>query len=256
MSWPAALVTGAGRGIGKAIALALASSGFHVAVNDRADGEELRRTLDEIRALGVKAAPAIGDVAAIERHAEMLDAAEEAVGPLTCLVNNAGVSVMSRGDLLDATPESYDRCQAVNARAVFFLTQAFARRLIGRPRDPDLHHSVIVISSANAVAASIARGEYCVSKAAASMAAKLFAVRLGAEDIGVYEIRPGLIETDMTVTVQDTYRRRIREGLTVAQRMGVPADIASVALAMATGRLAFCTGQAVEADGGLLIPRL
>ena len=146
-----ALVTGARRGIGKAIALALADAGFDVAVADVAASEELEAVAEAIRGRGRKAAAIAGDIAAVETHAILLDAAEQALGPLTTLVNNAGVSVLSRGDLLDVTPESYDRCDRVNARGTFFLTQAFARRLLGRASDT--HRSIIVISSANAAGA-------------------------------------------------------------------------------------------------------
>jgi 3-oxoacyl-[acyl-carrier protein] reductase len=165
------------------------------------------------------------------------------------------VSVAQRGDLLDVTPDSYDRCQTVNARGTFFLTQAWAKRILTREPTEGFHRCVITISSSNSVAVSIARGEYCVSKAAASMIAKLFAVRLGAKEIGSYEIRPGIIETPMTAVVKEVYERRIQEGLTVVQRMGQPSDIGAIAVALATGQLAFCTGQSLQADGGLVIPR-
>ncbi len=255
MSGYAALITGSSRGIGKGIALALAREGFAVAVNARALNEEIEQTVAALQALGVAAVAVPGDVGDLDGHAAMLDAAEAALGPLTTLVNNAGVSVMNRGDLLDVTPESYDRCQTINTRGAFFLTQAWARRVLARDRDPALHHSVITVSSSNAQAASILRGEYCVSKAGMSMMAKLFAVRLGGDDIGSYEIQPGLIETDMSAPAQEMYRQRIKEGLTITQRMGLPDDMGSIAAAMATGQIAFCTGQSVQADGGLLIPR-
>lgn len=255
MTTPAALITGSSRGIGKGIALSLAAAGFHIGINARRDGAEIRAAVDELVGLGVTAVPVIGDVAELDAHARMLDTAEAALGPLTTLVNNAGVSVLNRGDLLDVDPESYDRCQRINTRGAFFLAQAWAKRVLARPRDPAHHHCLITVSSANAQAASIVRGEYCVSKAGLSMVSKLFAVRLGAADIGAYEIQPGLIETDMSKPAQESYRRRIQDGLTVAQRMGVPADIGQIAVAMATGQLGFCTGQSVQADGGLLISR-
>ncbi len=255
MSGYSALVTGGSRGIGKGIALALAEKGFAIAVNALERDAELDNTLSELRTLGVEAAPVIGDVSDIARREALLDEAEAAIGPLTTLVNNAGVSVMSRGDILNVTPESYDRCQAVNARGLFFLTQAWAARILSRPAPEGVHRSVITLSSSNAVAVSITRSEYCASKAAAAMIAKLFAVRLGAEGIGSYEIRPGLIETPMTAPSAESYRKRISEGLTVIQRMGLPSDIGSMAVALATGQLAFCTGQALQADGGLSIPR-
>jgi len=255
MSGYAALITGSSRGIGKGIALALARAGFAIGINARKHNEEVEGTLAELSDLGVTAAAVVGDVGNIDGHQAMLDTAEAALGPLTTLVNNAGVSVMSRGDLLDVTPESYDRCQTINTRGAFFLTQAWASRVMARERDPALHHAVITVSSANALAASILRGEYCISKAGMSMMAKLFAVRLGGDDIGSYEIQPGLIETDMSAPAQDMYRRRIKEGLTITQRMGLPSDMGSIAASMATGQLAFCTGQSVQADGGLLIQR-
>ena len=255
MTAGAALITGSSRGIGRGIALALAEAGLGVALNAEAPSSDLDRAVEDAAQHGAASVGVIGDVSDLDQHERMLDEAEAALGPLTTLVNNAGVTAMRRGDLLEVTPESYDRCQTVNTRGAFFLTQAFARRVLSRPRDPARHTSIITISSANATGVSVLRGEYCVSKAAASMMSRLFAVRLGAEEIGSYEIQPGVIETDMTAPVQDSYRERIRNGLSVAQRMGTPHDIASVALAMATGQLAFCTGQAVQADGGLLIPR-
>jgi len=251
----AALITGSSRGIGKGIALALGAEGFSIGVNARAAGTEVDETLAELRSLGVRSVAVIGDVSDLSAHERMLADTEAALGPLTTLVNNAGVSAQRRGDLLEVTPESYDRCQAVNTRGGFFLTQAWARRLLKRERPSNVHHCVIAVTSSNANAVSIARGEYCVSKAGASMMARLFAVRLGAHDIGSYEIQPGLVETAMTESVREVYLQRISEGLTVAKRMGTPSDIGSIALALATGKLAFCTGQALQADGGLVIPR-
>ena len=255
MTGYAALVTGAGRGIGRAVALGLGANGFGIAVNDASASAELDDVVAELKALGVPAVAAVGDVADLSRLEAILDVAEDGVGPLTTLVNNAGVSVLQRGDLLDVSPESYDRCQNVNARGAFFLAQAWAKRALSRPPPAGRHRCIITISSSNAEAVSIARGEYCVSKAAASMIARLFAVRLGADEIGSYEIRPGLIETAMTAVVKESYETRIKAGLTVVQRMGQPSDIVSIAIALATGQLAFCTGQALAADGGLTIPR-
>lgn len=255
MSEYRALITGGGRGIGRGIALALAERGFSIAVNALEHDADVEATLTELRALGASAQAVIGDVADLAAHESILQRAESAIGPLTTLVNNAGVGVLQRGDLLVVSPESYDRCQAVNSRAVFFLTQRWARRILAQPAPEAAHRCVITVSSSNAVAVSISRGEYCVSKAGASMIARLFAVRLGGDGVGCYEIRPGVIETAMTAPVKQDYERRIAEGLTVAPRMGQPSDIGSIAAALATGQLAFCTGQALEADGGLVIPR-
>lgn len=249
----AALVTGARRGIGKAIALALADAGFDVAVADVVQTDELEAVAETIRARGRKAGAMIGDIADVASHGALLDAAEKAIGLLTTLVNNAGVSVLNRGDLLDVTAESYDRCQSVNTRGTFFLTQAFARRVL--VVESKAHRSIVTVSSANAVAPSIARGEYCVSKAAASMVSKLFAARLSNDGIGVYEIQPGFIETDMTAPSRAKYDALIEGGLTVIKRFGSPEEVARIAVTLASGLLPYTSGQIIQADGGLLSVR-
>jgi NAD(P)-dependent dehydrogenase (short-subunit alcohol dehydrogenase family) len=247
------LVTGARRGIGKAIALAMARADFDVAVADIEDSAELHAVAEEIAAMGMKCVALKVDISDIHTHGELLDEAEAALGPLTTLINNAGVSVAARGDLLDVSPESYDRCMDVNARGTFFLTQAFARRV--RENLTECHRSIITITSANATAVSIARGEYCMSKSAASMMSKLFASRLSDEDIGVYEIQPGFIETDMTAPSKAKYDALIDAGLTVIKRFGTPDEVARIALTLASGLLPYTTGQAIQADGGLLTVR-
>jgi NAD(P)-dependent dehydrogenase (short-subunit alcohol dehydrogenase family) len=248
----AALVTGARRGIGKAIALALARAGFDVAAVDLEANDELRAVTSEITKLGRKAVALACDISKLDQHDPLLEQAA-AVGPLTTLINNAGVSVMSRGDLLDVTPESYDRCQSVNTRGTFFLTKTFARRLLETPSSG--HRSIVNITSANALAVSINRGEYCVSKAAASMVSKLFAVRLSNDGIGVYEIQPGFIETDMTAPSRERYDRLIEDGLIVIKRFGQPEEVARITVTLATGMLPYTTGQVIQADAGLLTVR-
>ena len=249
----AALVTGGRRGIGRAIALALAEAGFDEAVADVVASDELAAVAGEIARRGRKSAAITADIGDIAAHERLLDTAQAALGPLTTLVNNAGVSVLSRGDLLDVTAESYDRCLAINTRATFFLTQAFARRLLGNPATA--HRSIVTISSANAVAPSIARGEYCISKAGAAMITKLFAARLSNEGIGVYEIQPGFIETDMTAPSKAKYDALIEGGLTVIKRFGTPEEVARIALTLASGLLPYTSGQVITADGGLLSVR-
>ncbi len=246
-----AFVTGARRGIGRAIALALAGAGFDVAANDVADSAELQATVGEISARGVKAVAVIGDVSDLAAHGPMLEKAEAVFGPLTTLVNNAGVSVQNRGDLLDVTPESYDRCLNVNTRGTFFLTQTFAKRL----QPSESHRSIVTISSANATGVSITRGEYCISKAGVSMMSKLFAVRLSNEGIGVYEIQPGFIETDMTAPSKARYDKLIDEGLTVIKRFGRPEEVGRITLTLAQGLLPYTTGQIIQADAGLMMVR-
>ena len=247
-----ALITGARRGIGRAIALALAGGGYDVALNDLFDGDEIRAVSAEAEKLGAKTVVVAGDIGDLGGHAAILDQAEKALGPPTTLVNNAGVSVQSRGDLLDVSIESYDRCLDINTKATFFLTQAFARRLLARERAAGLHHAIVTISSSNAVAISITRSEYCVSKAAASMVSKLFAARLSDDGIGVYEVRPGFIETDMTAPSKAMYDKRIADGLTVIKRFGQPEEVGRIVLTLASGLLPYTVGHVVEADAGLL----
>jgi NAD(P)-dependent dehydrogenase (short-subunit alcohol dehydrogenase family) len=247
------LVTGARRGIGKAIALALAAADFDVAVADIEDGGDLTAVSNAIAGMGMKTAAIVVDISNIGDHERLLDEAARALGPLTTLVNNAGVSVMSRGDLLDITPESFDRCINVNTRGTFFLTQAFARSVRDVPSH--CHRAIINITSTNAEAASITRGEYCISKAGASMMTKLFASRLSDEDIGVYEIQPGFIETDMTAPSKAKYDALIESGLTVIKRFGKPEEVARIAVSMAQGLLPYTSGQVVRADGGLMTVR-
>ncbi len=248
-----ALVTGGRRGIGKAIAIALAGAGFDVAVLDNAKSDELHQVVERIRKMGRKAVAIVGDISKPASHAAILDEAAAGLGPLTTLINNAGVSVISRGDLLDVGEESYDRCLDVNARGTFFLTQAFARRLLNV--QTDAHRSIVTVSSANAAAVSVTRGEYCMSKAAVSMMSKLFAARLSNDGIGVYEIQPGFIETDMTAPSKARYDKLIDDGLTVIKRFGTPEEVARIAVTLATGLLPYTTGQIIQADAGLLTVR-
>lgn len=252
----AALVTGSSRGIGLAIALRLAEAGFAIALNSIEGDPSMEQAAERVAATGVPVVALPADVARIGGHEELLARAEAALGPLTTLVNNAGVSVQSRGDILDVTEESYDRCFAVNAKAVFFLSQAFARRLLSRSREVGRHYSIVTLTSSNAGAVAARRAEYCASKAAAAMITQCFAVRLAGEGIQVFDVRPGLIETDMTRPAKEDYERRIREeGLTLIPRMGQPDDVAQIVATLATGGLAFTAGQVIAADGGLLVPR-
>jgi len=248
-----AIITGAQRGMGKAIALALAADGFDVALVDLEISSALKEVEESIVAKGMKAVALACDIGNIQSHQAMLDSAELALGPLTTLVNNAGVSVKSRGDLLDVTPDAYDFCLNINTRGTFFLTQRFARRV--RDTITPCHRSIITITSANATAVSIARGEYCISKAGASMMSKLFAARLSDEDIGVYEIQPGFIDTDMVAPAKAKYDALIENGMTVIRRFGTPAEVGRIVVTLATGLLPYTSGQAIQADGGLLTVR-
>lgn len=249
-----AVVTGASRGIGYGIALALAEEGFDIAAVALPDADRMAELGRQITALGRRFAPFVLHIASLGDHEAVLDAVSSQFGPIDCLVNNAGVSVMRRADLLDVSVESYDRCFDVNARGTFFWTQAVARRMAAAPR-PNTHRSIVFVTSSNAVAATVERGEYCMSKSALSMAAKLFAVRMAPHGIGVYEVQPGLILTEMTEPSKGRYDGLIDGGGLVEPRWGRPEDVARVVRTMAAGLLPYTVGQEVRVDGGLLLKR-
>ncbi len=255
MSRQVALITGSSRGIGLSAAVELAKLGFHIALNARSDGDELTAAYEAVEAQGSKALKAAFDVSGIQHHGKILDEIEETLGPITTLINNAGVGVLNRGDPLDVTEESYDRCLDVNAKAVFFLVQAAAKRWTGRDLHPDLHYSVINVTSSNAAAVALPRSEYCVSKAAAAMVSKCFAVRLGEKGIPVFDVQPGLIATDLTKAVINTYRKRAEEGLCLFPRVGQPEELGTVIASLASNKIPYTTGQVISVDGGMLVPR-
>lgn len=248
-----ALVTGGRRGIGRAIAFALADVGFDIAINDVVHDATLEETMAGVEARGARVHFVQADISQLESHAAMLDTVEGALGPIGCLVNNAGVQVPARVDLLETTPAVFDRLVGVNLRGTFFLTQETARRMLD---DEGEGRSIITISSINAAMASLEKAPYCISKAALSMSCQLFAVRLAAHGIAVFEIRPGLIRTDMTAEVRDSYGAAIADGLSPITRWGEPEEVASAAAALATGAMPFSTGGIYNIDGGLQLARL
>lgn len=250
-----ALVTGGKRGIGRAIALSLADAGFDVAILDVAQDDDARSAVAEIEAKKRRALFITGDVSDIAGHAAIANAIWSKLGPLDCLVNNAGVSVLNRGDLLDVTPESYDRCLDINLRGAFFLTQTIAKRMLADAA-PSWHRSIVNITSISAEVVSINRGEYCISKAGASMMTKLYAVRLAESGIGVYEVRPGIIRTDMTKVSEGRLDQLIQDGISPIKRWGEAEDVAQTVATAAEGRLPFAVGQALLVDGGLTLRTL
>lgn len=254
---PIAVVTGSRRGIGRAIAIELGRAGFDIALTDAVASDELHDAVRAVEQTGARAIATISDLADIHAHPATLRTIEASFdGQIDCLVNNAGVSVMSRGDLLDVTPESFDRCIAVNTRGTFFLTQAFAKHCIERSNGHVAsHRSIITITSSNAVAASPLRGEYCVSKAGLSMANTLFSLRLAEVGIHVYEVQPGLIETEMTAPSRARYDTQIEQGLTAIKRWGTPQEVATTVRTLVTGGLPYSVGQAIRVDGGLLVTK-
>jgi len=252
-----ALVTGAGRGIGLGIAKCLAADGCDIAVGDIHEESDVSAALDELRALGAEVLYCRADVTDADARAGMLEAVRERFGGLNALVNNAGVAPKVRADILEATEESYEFVMRVNLQGPYFLTQAVARWMIEQKQaDTGYRGCIVNISSISSTVASPSRGEYCISKAGVSMATALWAARMGEFDIPVYEIRPGVIKTDMTATVQEKYDKLIGEGLCVQARWGYPEDIGKAVAMLVRGDLPYSSGQVVMIDGGLTLPRL
>jgi 3-oxoacyl-[acyl-carrier protein] reductase len=243
-----ALVTGGARGIGAAIARALAKGGCGVAIFDVIDAGE---TVQAVQAAGRKGLAITGDVTKAADRTAALAKIEQTFGRLDFLVNNAGVAPKVRADILEATEESYDRVMAINLKGPYFLTQAAAKWMVHQKQQrPDAWLCIVNISSMSAYTASVARGEYCISKAGVSMATRLWAARLAEHDIGVYEVRPGIIATDMTAAVKDRYDKLIADGLLPIKRWGLPEDIAAAVAACVRGDLKYSTGQVIDVDCG------
>ena len=253
----AALVTGAARGIGLGIARNLARENVDLAICDIHDEADVAAALDGLRALGVDVLYCRADVTDPEARQTMMTAIKDRFGRLDALINNAGVAPKVRADILEATEESFERLMRINLQGPYFLTQLAANWMIEqRTADAAFRACIVNISSISATVASPSRGEYCISKAGVSMATQLWAARLGEFDIPVYEIRPGVIKTDMTKPVQAKYDKLIAEGLCVQSRWGLPEDIGRAAAALVRGDFAYSTGQVIMIDGGLTIARL
>lgn len=272
-----ALVTGGSRGIGFGIAEKLAAEKWDLVINGVRDENAVAEPLAKLRAMGVRVGYARGDVGSPEGRKAIHKATHDLIAawgaPLSgsgsassgfrsqvsgfLLVNNAGVAPKVRADLLETTEESYDYVVGTNLRGVFFLTQAFARDMVAAKKaDPKFTACIVNITSISATVVSINRGEYCIAKAGLSMMSQLFATRLGADGIPVYEVRPGVIKTDMTAGVTEKYDKLIAGGLNIQPRWGYPEDVGKAVASLARGDFPFSTGQVVMVDGGLTIPRL
>jgi 3-oxoacyl-[acyl-carrier protein] reductase len=253
-----AVVTGGGRGIGRGIVGELGSLGLSIVVNYRSDAAAAEETRREAEARGAPVAITVkADVADLSDGRALLDRVLGRFGRVDVWVNNAGVAPSVRLDLLETTAESWDRVLGINLRGPFFLTQAVAKAQLelasaGKLQDP----KIIFITSVSSTFASVNRGDYCVSKAGLSMAVQLFAARLADHGVGVYEVRPGIIATDMTGPIQAQYDRRIADGLTPIRRWGTPEDVGRAVAAIAAGALPFSTGEVIHVDGGLHLRRL
>lgn len=271
---PGALITGASRGIGRGISLELAKAGYDLVINYAGNETAAKETAADCSAVANEAGHEIraeicqADISKAEDRRKLVEFANQTFGRIDLLVNNAGVAPKVRADLLEATEESFDRLININVKGPYFLTQLVAREMVdavgrgsrrahtsgendlGSAGASPYQPKIVTITSVSAYAASVNRGDYCISKAALSMLTPLFAVRLAEHGIGVYEIRPGVIETDMTGPVKEKYDQLIANGLTPIKRWGTPEDVGRAVAAIATGAFPFSTGEVINADGG------
>lgn len=259
---PVVLVTGAGRGIGRGISISCAEAGFDIAgvdiLYDPANKDsglfEVQRKVEKLKASFL---PVRGDISSLEEHKRICDEVLEHYGAIDVLVNNAGIAPDERKDILETTVESYDRVMSVNVRGTFFLTQRIAQRMIEHTQYSDSSKPCIIfISSFSAEVSSPSRAEYCISKAALSQAARVYADRLSEYGINVYEIRPGIIRTEMTEPVWGKYDKLIKKGLIPLKRWGYPEDVGKAVVALAKGYFDYSTGLVLELSGGMNIRHL
>ncbi len=252
-----AIVTGASRGIGNAIAAKLAGEGYAIVAVGTSDREKVSANLHNIQKAGTRFAYVQADVSTDAGRQSIVNCAMEQFGRIDVLVNNAGVAPKVRMDILETTEESMDRVLGINLKSTFFLSQAVANIMRWEVAEiPGITPKIVNISSISAYTSSTMRAEYCISKAAISMVTMLFADRLADEGINVYEIRPGVINTDMTSVVKEKYDALISNGLTPIKRWGQPEDVANAVSVVCSGLLNFSTGEVINVDGGFHIRRL
>ncbi|MFH0922260.1 MAG: 3-ketoacyl-ACP reductase [Fibrobacterota bacterium] len=255
---PVSLITGAARGIGRGIAEALAKEGFDIVIADILSKDDAKEAIAACEKNNARVLYVQGDISKADSRVQMVDAVKKEMGRLDILVNNAGVAPKVRADLLEASEESFDRLITINLKGPYFLTQLVAKWMIEqKTADVSRTPMIINIASMSSYTSSPARGEYCVSKAGVSMMTLLYADRLSEYGINVYEIRPGIIKTDMTAAVTEKYDNLIfNQGITPLKRWGLPQDIAKAAVAFAKGYLPYSTGEVVNVDGGFHLRRL
>jgi NAD(P)-dependent dehydrogenase (short-subunit alcohol dehydrogenase family) len=252
-----ALVTGGTRGIGLGIAIQLAKSGFDLMLNGVREESQVQDVLEELKKFEVEVGYVQGDIGKAEDRAKIVESLKFQFGKLNVLVNNAGVAPRVRADVLEVAEEDFDHLMDINLKGTFFLTRDIALWMISQKKSLNAEFfSIINITSVSAVLGSTNRVAYCMSKAGLSMMSKVFAIRLSEEGIPVYEIRPGVIETDMTEKVKEVYKERIDAGLTLEPRMGQPYDIGKSVAILAKGDLPYATGQVLTIDGGMTVERL
>ncbi len=254
---PVALITGGSRGIGFGIAQRLAAAGYDLAINGVRDAAAVHDNLRELEAAGAKVLYCQANIADADARKQMLQQVRDFFGRLDVLVNNAGIAPKERKDILEASEESFALLIRTNLQGPYFLTQSVANWMIEQRNErKEFSGCIVNISSVSATVASVNRGEYCVAKAGVSMMTQLFATRLGEYDIPVYEVRPGIIRSDMTAGVTDKYDKLISNGLTIQKRWGTPEDVGKAVLAIVSGLLPYSTGQVVMVDGGMTLGRL
>jgi 3-oxoacyl-[acyl-carrier protein] reductase len=252
-----ALVTGGTRGIGLGIARALATAGWDLVVTGVRPSADVTDAVRSLQDLGSNVEYVASDVAAQRDRAALVEHVRTHYGALNAIVNNAGRAPRVRADLLEATEDSFEELIRTNLQGPYFLTQSLARDMVARrSADPAHRAAIVFVTSVSADMASPNRGEYCVSKAGLAMTVKLFALRLAEHGIPVYEVRPGIIATDMTARVRDAYDARIADGLVPERRWGTPDDVGKVVAALLHGDVAYATGTVINVDGGLSVPRL
>lgn len=259
---PVILVTGASRGLGRGIALCCARAGFSVAIhyvgNEAAANETVEQCRSAAYAAGQEFIPVRGNLALANERTAILDQTLSALGRLDALVNNAGVAPRVRADLTEMSEESYDEVMAVNLKGPHFLSQRVVQHWLAHPDEGRLPggYKLVFVTSVSANTASINRGEYCLSKAGLAMAAQLWATRMAGEGVQVFEIRPGIMETDMTAGVKGKYDALIAHGLVPQMRWGQPEDVGRAVEAVLRGSFPFSTGTVIPVDGGLHLRRL
>lgn len=263
------LVTGAGRGLGRGIAMELAAAGYNVAINYRGNRAAAEETVHDCTGIAASTIsdgesspryiPIQADIAVREEREKLVNETISTFGSIDALINNAGVAPRVRADITEASEESFEELMRTNLQGPYFLTQGVVRHWLGTPRATEAAippRSIVFITSISANTASINRGEYCVSKAGLAMASQLWATRLADEGIGVYEIRPGIMATDMTAGVREKYDSLIAEGLVPQRRWGTPEDVGRAVRAIVDGDFAYSTGSVIYTDGGFHLSRL
>lgn len=251
-----ALITGGSRGIGLGIATELAKAGFNLAINGVRPEESVSGVVNELKSYGNDVIYVQGNISLKEDRERMLIQILVHYGQLNILINNAGIAPLERKDILEANEKSFDHVMTTNLKGPYFLTQLIAKQMIGLKKKDAGFCCIINVSSISATVVSTNRGEYCISKAGIAMVTKLWAARLGEFDIPVYEIQPGIIQTDMTSGVKEKYDNLFQNGLAVQPRWGFPEDVGKLAASMCLGNMPYSTGQVVRVDGGMTIQRL